>query len=949
MCSGVAHAGDVVAPFVTRAELANGLTILVRPVRDAGGDQVSLRLVVEGGASHDGMGASGAAHVISHALWDTALERLEARAASGDAGASALLRSMGDQRHAHRSASVDMFALTFDLDLTGADDRTIDEALRFLSGIASLQDLDDESLAKAQAATLEELRGWSSPYLRINRAATKAIFEPLGVPPGPYVGREEEIAALDIDWLRQQAERMFAKGGVTLIAAGEIDPAVLTRAMGDLSLADPAPMCPMVVAPPALPTRGIVVTDSEATGGVVEIMTVDRTPASWAAPDRLRETLLRAAAAEAVKRRIEIATAGMTGEDAMSELIVISKPFAPGSIGSPGVWINIVHAMNAPGQWEHGMRVLGTELRRIESHGFTEGEAHLAYTRALRSLRDRADEEQASDPRLIVERLASKVAMGEPTMSAQDELLAAEAILADTTAGDLRDAAVRSFVREGEFDGRGLNLLAASSTKDSPVSEDAVLRAARSALTAKIDALPFEVTEPASIESLFSPTAATDGVREVRIDPESDVLSMTLGNGVVVHHREMGGDAGTVLIEACVRGGEIDEVAGVARGITEASLSAWRDPSTRALGSREISDALAGSSVRVRAWAEPDAVRLRVSASREDAATAVRLLAALLDDPRVEAAPLERWKQSAAERAAMADTQPFERLRTDLWSIASEKDDARLGFPTAESIHAIDEAAAQAWLDRIVSEGEIEVALVGGVSRKDAAELSGSLLAALPARDTEQAPGLRDDAPTRSSARVETVTDIESKSTHGAALVGVMIDIDPNDAAGWAAGEIAARALSARVRERLTGDLSISNEARALWMPIDGWRGFSLLYTPMLASAANVEDAASAAWSAYRDLAREGLTPVEFEEAREGARRAIAAELEEPESWSHALAGAQMRGSGVASLLERRNATDRATAEDVRSFLASGMERGSVRTVVIPRPAEQGVPGGSPR
>ena len=949
LCPSPALAGDAVPPFAHRTELDGGLALIVNSIEDAVADQVSLRLVIAGGASKDALGASGAAHVISHALWDSAVERLEARAASGDAGASALLRSMGDRRHAHRSASVDMFALVFELDLTNADARTIEEALGFLSGIASLDDLNDESLRAAQATTLQELRGWSSPYLRINRAATKAIFEPLGVPPGPYVGRDDEIAALDIAALREHAELMFARGAVTLIAAGEIDAERIAAGVKGLTLADPAPMCPMVVAPPALPTRGIVVTDSEATGGVVEIMTVDRTPASWPADDRLRESLLRAAAAEAVKRRIEMATAGMAGEDALSELIVISKPFAPGSLGTPGVWINIVHGMNAPGRWEHGMRVLATELRRVEQHGFTDGEARLAYTRALRSLRDRADEEQANDPRLAAQRLASKIAMGEPLVSAQEELRSARAILSDATAEDLRDAAVRAFLREGAFEDRGLNFLAATSTKDSPVGEDAVLRAARSAFTGETAALPRETTEPASVDALFAPLLVTEGVREIRIDPQSAVLSMTLGNGVVVHHREMGGDSGTVIVEAFVRGGEIDENAGVPRGMTEAALSAWREPSTRALGSRQISDALAGTSVGVRAWAEPDGVRLRVSASNEDAATAVRLLAALLDAPKVESAPLERWKQSAAERAAMADTQPFERLRTDLWSIASEKDDARLGFPTAASIHAIDEASAQAWMDRIISEGEIEIAIVGGASRKDAAELSGSLLGALPARGDRAEPGARSDAPTRTSARVETSTEIVSKSTHGAALVGVMIDLDPDDAASWASGEIAARALSGRVRDALTGELSISNEARALWMPIDGWRGFSLLYTPMLAPSVSVEDAASAAWAAYRDLAREGLTPAEFEEAREGARRAIAAVLEEPESWAKSLAGAWMRGAGVATLLERRDATDRATADEVRSFLASGMERGSVRTVVIPRSADQGVPGGSPR
>jgi predicted Zn-dependent peptidase len=945
VCAGGVLADDSPPPFAQRVVLDGGLALVVRPIDDPDADQASFRLVIAGGASQDALGASGATHVLSHALWDGAIERLERRAGSGDAGAEALLRSMGDRRHAHRAARVDMFGLVFEVDLTGANERVIEEAVRFLGEIASLQGLDAESLTRGRATALEELRGWSSPYLRINQAATKALFEPLGIPPGPYVGRADEIAALDPAALRDQAQRMFARGKTTLIAAGAVDTAHLADTATGAALNDPEPMCPVVVPPPGLPTRAIVVKDSEATAGVVEIMGVERTPSALP----MRERLLRGAAAEAVRRRIETATAEMTGEDALSELIVVSKPFAPDSLGSPGVWINIVHAMNAPGRWEHAMRVLATELRRIEQHGFTEAEARLAFTRSLRDLRERADEEVAGDPRVAANRLAGRTAMGEPLISAQEELLGAQAALDDATAEDLRGAAVRAFIDAGSFERRGLSLLAATNAKDGSVTEAAVLRVARSALAAETEALPRELTDPASVDALFAPSLDADGVREVRIDPSSEVLSMTLANNIVVHHRAMGGDTGPVVIEAIVRGGEIDEVQGVARGITEASLSAWRDPATRSLGSREISDALAGTSVRVRAWAEPAGVRLRVTAANADAPTAVRLLAALLDAPKVEPAALERWKQSASERAALAITQPFERLRTDLWAIASDNDDARLGFPTTESIAAIDEASAQAWIDRVLSSGQIEVAIVGSVTRDEAAALSGSLLGSLAARPSDDQPGVRADAPRRAEARVETSTAIESKSTHGAALVGVMVDLDASDSAGWASGEIAARALSGRVRAALTGDLAISNEARSLWMPIHGWRGFSLLYTPMLASSATVDDAASAAWAAYRDLAREGMTPEEFVDAREGARRAIAADLEEPESWAESLAGAWMRGQSVATLLERRNATDRATAEDVRSFLASAMERGSVRTVVIPRSAAPDMPDRSTR
>src|SRR5690606_16332957 len=159
---------------------------------------------------------------------------------------------------------------------------------------------------------------------------------------------------------------------------------------------------------------------------------------------------------------------------------------------------------------------------------------------------------------------------------------------------------------------------------------------------------------------------------------------------------------------------------------------------------------------------------------------------------------------------------------------------------------------------------------------------------ALPPRPPVASNGVA-EAPSRTAARIESTKGVDSLADHGAALVGVMFDRAPGDAEAWVAGELAARALSPRVRAALAGDLAISNEARALWMPINGWRGFSLLYTPVVTTASRLDEAASAVWAEYTRLAREGLAQIDLEEARESLRRSIAAELERPEAWAEAL------------------------------------------------------------
>lgn len=932
LCASARASSDAAASSIERGELRNGASYVAQRVENAPAGQISLRMVVVRGASADPIGSSGAAHVLSHALWDGAMDRLEERAKAGDASASSLLRAMGGRQHAHRGAPIDMFSMSFEFDLSDASGPVVREALRVLGEIASLEGLDEASFTEARATTLNELRGWAGAPLRVNQRATKAIFEPMGIAPGPYVGREGEVASLGFETVREVASSLFTRTGVTLVAvASEVDVAALREGFG-VALADPAPFCPVFVTPDSVGARGVALRDAEASSVVVETVRVERGRID------AREALLRGAGAEAVRRRLDIASETLVGDEALGEFIVMSKPFSPGAMGTPDVWLSIVHAMGspkAPGGWAHGMGVVATELRRIELHGFGDGEARLAFERALEGVRRDASNERAGSTRDIADRLSMRVAHGQDLVVAEREARDAEAMLAGASAEDLRAVVVRAFLGEGEFDRREFVALAAGNSADETLSDDAALRVAKGALTRDVAAPDRASVEPASIAQLEDVSAERGGVVEVRIDPASDVLTMTLSNNVVAHHRAMREGSGQVVIEATVGGGEIDEIEGVVRGTTDAALSAWRDPSTAGLSSRAISDAIAGKGIRVRAWSEQDTVRLSVRAPSEYAEEAALLVGALLRSPRVEASALERWRQSAMERASMAEVQPFERLRSDLWMIAQGGDDPRVSFPDGDDAARVTTEDAQSWLDGMLATGSVEVAIVGDIDRARASAIAGRAFAPGDARPALASGTDREDLPARRAGRIESDIVVESLSPHGAALVGVFID-DASSATDWAVGEIAARALSSRVRGVLTGDLAIANEARAMWLPMEGWKGYSLLYTPMVAPKERLDDAAGAAWSEFERLAREGLTASELETARESLRRSLATDLDEPEAWARSLSGSIRRGQGASALLARRDAALNATADDVRAFVASAMERGSVRTVVRP-------------
>lgn len=943
-CPFLANAGVVSAQQVNAQVADDVITkrskVLIVSQAHAAEGQVSLRLVMKGGAGADPAGASGLAHIMSHALWDSAMDRLEARAAKGDQRARSLLASMGGRQHAHRAATVDMRATTYRIDLTNASDETVAEALALLSEVrAGIGLHKPASLESALASVREELRGWTSPYLRVNQCATRALFEPLGIAPGPFVGRADELEALSPEDLKSHAFRAhWGDGSPTLIVAGDtgdlteegLTREVLVTAMAPAFARPPARRHETAGTPDA-----IVVRDPEIMFGVAELIRVERgvgaspetrwimTPGQ---PDTMRESVLRAAGAEALKRRLELATEGMTGEDALSELVVMSKAF------SPGVWLNIVHAMNAPGRWDHAMGVLATEIRRVEAHGYSEGEARLALTMALREFESAARRENAETSADAADRIAELVRLGEPVRTPSERLLAVREAIAGAGAAELRDATIRAFgLREG------LTALAATGTADERASERALVEMIARARADEPAALEHRLIEPASAESLLPPTATEARALALRADPASGVLSATLANNLVVHHREATPGGGTVTVEITVGGGEIDEKPGVPRGITDAALSAWRDAATSSLSSRDIRDALAGADLRVRAWADHDLVRLSIRASRDDLETALALAGALLREPRVEASSLERWRHSALERASLARTQPFDALRGAMWAPGVEGDDRRVSPPSDEDLRAITPELAQAWLDDLLERGSVEVAIVGDATRADAMHLGARLLGSIPTRPAIVPSALREDAPARGRTPMRADLELDTLASHAAALVGFVSDAG-DDAFSWAIMELAARSLAPRVRDALSGDLAIANEARAMFLPVDGWRGFSMCYTPMLVAPDRVGLAVEAAERVYETVALEGLSDEEFERARAAASRALDAELLEPGAWARALSVSTRRAQPVDLLQRRREALSGVDAASVQREIADRLRGGDAVRVVV-RPA----------
>ena len=111
------------------------------------------------------------------------------------------------------------------------------------------------------------------------------------------------------------------------------------------------------------------------------------------------------------------------------------------------------------------------------------------------------------------------------------------------------------------------------------------------------------------------------------------------------------------------------------------------------------------------------------------------LMLLLLTQPKIEAATFSQHQIGAKQAYEAMEKSPG-RLASKLVSEATyPDDDARFKPETPAQIDHLTLAAAQAWIDKLVKESPIEVAIVGDVSKERAQELVTRYLGSLPTRE----------------------------------------------------------------------------------------------------------------------------------------------------------------------------------------------------------------------
>jgi zinc protease len=570
-----------------------------------------------------------------------------------------------------------------------------------------------------------------------------------------------------------------------------------------------------------------------------------------------------------------------------------------------------------PAGWAAAFKGLLVEIQRARQYGFTAHELDRAKRATLAAAEQAAQTEATREASALLRSMNRAVTNGERPRSAAQDLELIRQHLPDIGLNDVNTAFNAHFVPE-----RKTFILTLPDKDDLPVPEPAeVLALVGSAVTTPVSAWQ-DTEQPISLLDRQPQPGAI--IKRDHFAP-LNITHVTFANNVRVHYRFMDFKQNHVTIAITLPGGKIRETRDQ-RGITSLGTLALSQPATGKFSSTAIRNFMNGKKVSVGGHITADALTLSVSGTPEALEDGLQLVYLLLQDAKIEPPRVALWKQQRLQGLAAFQTNIRARVQA-VARLALSHDDPRLAVVTARQITARAAAIpqAQAWLDEILQQAPMEVAIVGDIPEQRALQLAATYLGSLPKRPRQDSrlPALRRlkdvSGPLTKTVDVETITP-------RAFLMLTWRCADWQDVRGRRLIHLIARILEKRLREEVREKYGLTYAASVFARPDKTYPNMSALYVALTVDPDNVSEAIHLTRSVVEAFAAEGPTVEEVKTVRKQLKNSIETMLEQPRYWVRLLADLEYHGGhleDVASLLDDMLAFSRADiAAEAKTVIA---------------------------
>lgn len=738
----LAHAADwpksdiPADPAVTFGTLPNGMRYAI--MRNATpSEQVSIRFRIAAGSMQETAAQRGLAHFLEHMAF-----RGSAHLADGEINKT--LERLGARFGADTNASTGQEETIYQFDIPKSDDQSIGTALTITREIAGNLNLDPAAAATEAGVVLSELKLRDSPALRALQAQLNFLLKDVHATAMPN-GDPAVIAQAPIAEIRAFYQAYYRPDRATLVIVGDLDPArveaMIKQSFSDWRGVGAKGSDPKLVIPRSRDLEAETFVEPRATNRILLawVRPPERTPERKADE---KTSLIQDIGLSVINRRLR-------------DYDVPARPYTRAGVSRESVFkdaeLTSFSIGFEPGQWRAALETAERIRLRVLQSGVSQGEVDRVVAELRNASENSASAADTRPSRSIAGAILREVSANNVYTSPERDLAAINEDVAGLTAAEV-DRALRSLFRGGG------PLIFLSSTSEIEGGKAAV-RTAFQDIEKAIAAEPAPAAETAA-KAVWSFTnfGAPGTVAERREIADLGTTFVRFANGVRLTVRPSKLRTNEVLVSVKVGGGRLDLPKD--RMTAAWAVGSFAEGGLANMSYADMQRALTGKNYRTGFGMGEDGFNFSGQTTPRDIDTQLQVFAAYMQSPGFRPEAFERGKNAYTAQLLRAGANPAATMRLMAPQFL-HGGDKRWALPSAEEAEGTKLEDLRALLTPALSNGAIDVTIVGDITVDRAVESVAATFGAFSARPDTRAQHGPDNAthfPTENDMAIKIVT-----------------------------------------------------------------------------------------------------------------------------------------------------------------------------------------------
>ncbi|MHB1351168.1 MAG: M16 family metallopeptidase [Desulfobulbaceae bacterium] len=695
-------------PSLRFGVLPNGFRYVIKENHEPE-DRVGLYLNIQAGSLHETDEQRGYAHFLEHMLFNGTTHFPPGTLVE-------YFQSIGMQFGADTNAHTSLDETVYRLLLPDGSPEVLERGLLVMADYARGALLLEEEVERERGIILAEKRTRDSAGYRLYEQRMRSSFAGTRVAERLPIGTEEALTKADAPMLRSFYDAWYRPENMILVIVGAIDvhqaEQMVAQRFASLTAPPVQPLCFDYGEVDEEATKVLYIHEPEL--GKTEVTLSARWNTSprndsfaWQVEEAKRYVVI-SLLNNRLKRLVRQTGSPLTKADAYAGIILGRFGYAS------------LSATTESDKWQPALSLLNTTLRQALQAGFTERELLRTKKEIMAELEKNVQTAGSRDSRKLADQIIGKLNRNEVFLSPEQELELFGPVVSSLDLGEANDL-FRSLWAPA---GREIVVAGTAMVAEEGRAEDAILAVYREGQLQEVPT--WENGDSLAFPYLPAPDQ-TAGVATRALRDDTGVELVTFERGAVLNMKPTNFQPNQVMVSVHFgQGRKAETIPGLGM-LAEAVL---RESGLGGLTGAELEEALAGTTARVSFRVGQESFSLNGSGLAGELELLFQLIMTQLRDPafREEAFQLSRERFAQMYDQMENSVEGALQLQGERFLAGGN---VRYGIPPREEFMRLRLADVQEWLGPLLSQGTLEISVVGDIDPEEVVPLAARYLASL--------------------------------------------------------------------------------------------------------------------------------------------------------------------------------------------------------------------------